>query len=264
MIVPRAYYSLPAALYLAFFFSLQFSHATFFIPLHALPPVLPHHTPLLHLNAFGSVVPPPYCAKVCFLTALCHLSLLRLLMPSLHFRIYIFFSSSCARHLFRTYVSAVSNERAQMRYVVLAMSHKETGSAALSYRCSHKHRRLNERSSTILLHANPIVLGEESVSNSMTRSPTPVAAPTSSLSALLAVCRSARWRLAVEGRRGLDVVLNPLCGSVQAAICESCLVNRLLPSIFHGQTRSSEGTPLWCHKWCWCLSDFAIQTEFKN
>lgn len=135
----------------------------------------------------------------------------------LHFiSVYIFFfSSSCARHLFRTYVSAVSNERAQMRYVVLAMSHKETGSAALSYRCSHKHRRLNERSSTILLHANPIVLGEESVSNSMTRSPTSVAAPTSSLSALLAVCRSARWRLAVEGRRGLAVVLNPLCGSAK-------------------------------------------------
>lgn len=107
MIVPRAYCSPPAASYLvSLVFSLQFSQTTSFTFAHtgSLPPLL--LPPPLHLNAFGSVVPPPYCVKVCFLTARCHLS--PPFSPCLHsislFHVYIsFFFRSCALHLFRTY-----------------------------------------------------------------------------------------------------------------------------------------------------------------
>lgn len=71
----------------------------FFLPL---PPPYPPPPPL-HLNAFGSVVLPPYCANVFFLTAHCHLSLLFLLVPSLYFTTIYFFLSFCARSVFRTY-----------------------------------------------------------------------------------------------------------------------------------------------------------------
>lgn len=88
---------------LSCFFFAQFSQTTSFTFTHtgSLPPLL--LPPPLHLNAFGSVVPPPYCVKVCFLTARCHLSPPFLRAFSL-FHVYIyFFFRSCALHLFRTY-----------------------------------------------------------------------------------------------------------------------------------------------------------------
>lgn len=72
-------------------------------------------TPPLHLNAFGSVVPPPYCVKVCFLTAIYHYCF----SSCLHSisQVYIFLvppvHDTYLGHM-RGPVSAVSNEHAQM------------------------------------------------------------------------------------------------------------------------------------------------------
>lgn len=87
---------------LLFFLCTVFSDYLFYLYTHRFssPSLTP---PPLHLNAFGSVVPPPYCVKVCFLTARCHLSPPFLRAFTLfHVYIYIFFRS-CALHLFRTY-----------------------------------------------------------------------------------------------------------------------------------------------------------------
>lgn len=111
---------------------------------------------------------------------------------------------------------------------------------SLSHRRSHKRRRPTEQSSTLFLNATPILSGEKAISDSMTRWLTSV------VRALRPPCWpfavTPQWRLAVVRRRGLGVVRNPLCGYVLAAICESCLVDELLPSIFRDQTRSCEGT----------------------
>lgn len=205
MIVPRAYCSPPAASYLV---SLVFSLHSFLrlplLPLHTpvLFPLSYSPPPPLHLNAFGSVVPPPYCVKVCFLTARRHLS--PPFSPCLHSisRVYIFFFA-LARYTYlghmRGPVTAVGNGRSD-GCVVLAMSHKETGSAALSYRCSRQHRRPTEPSSALLLHATPILRGEETVSDSMTRSPTPVSASASSPAALPAARRGATAEIGAQPR----------------------------------------------------------------
>lgn len=82
-------------------------------------------------------------------------------------------------------------------YVASMMSHEEMGSAALSYWCSHKRCFEPSGALDFFLHATLIFLGAETVSDSMTRSMTPVVASTSSPLALL------------DGRcRGLGVVLN--------------------------------------------------------
>lgn len=80
---------------------------------------------------------------------------------------------------------------------VLVMSHKETGSVPLSYRCSHEHRSLTQLSCRVSSSLSPpSPRSEESVSDSMTRSQTLVLASTSSLSAPLATahCRGNNCR----------------------------------------------------------------------
>lgn len=233
MIAPQAYSSLPAALYLAslVFLSLQFSHPAIFFYLY---PLLLLSFPPLHLNAFGSVALPPYCAKVFFLTAHCHLSLLFLLVPSLHFTSVYFFlplvHETYLGHM-RGPVSGVSNERTQMGMLFSRWVTRKRGQC---------HCHIDVPTNVVVRPSRALHFSSTPASFSWVREPLAIWWQGRQLQSwhLRALC-SPCWPFPVTPQWRLAVWC--LGGYVLAAIWESCLIDELLPFSFYGQTWSSEG-----------------------